>query len=136
MKLFTTTFSIPSIHRLPILVPKMSRPYNKDKTNRSRQNNRNESPTVVLSKSLSWILRHGLDKSGLQARSDGYVRLDELVIPQDKTNNSSLIPNSATTQTARSVMSLPITIKNGLQLLRSLHPMDPAILSVRIRDIV
>jgi RNA:NAD 2'-phosphotransferase (TPT1/KptA family) len=63
------------------LFPKMSRPYNKDNNTkgRPRRNNRNDSPTVALSKQLSWLLRHNLDKSGLQARNDGYVRLDELV---------------------------------------------------------
>jgi RNA:NAD 2'-phosphotransferase (TPT1/KptA family) len=61
----------------------MSKPYNKDNhpRDRSRRNNRNDSPTVALSKQLSWLLRHNIDKSGLQARSDGYVRLDELVRP-------------------------------------------------------
>lgn len=38
-----------------------------------------ESPMVALSKSLSWLLRHHLDTSGLEVRSDGYVRLDQLV---------------------------------------------------------
>ena len=44
-----------------------------------QSNRRNDSPTVALSKQLSWLLRHGLDKSGLEVRNDGYVRLDELV---------------------------------------------------------
>src|ERR1700694_5319454 len=96
MKLFTTTLSLnPSLpHRLPILLPKMSRPYNK--TNNQTRGRRNDDPTVALSKSLSWILRHGLDKSGLNPRSDGYVRLDALVPPfcQTSTNvaHSSQIP--------------------------------------------
>jgi len=52
-------------------------------TGRQRQQNRsrNDSPTVALSKQLSWLLRHGLDKSGLTVRNDGYVTLDELVFP-------------------------------------------------------
>ncbi|KIM33103.1 hypothetical protein M408DRAFT_60312 [Serendipita vermifera MAFF 305830] len=40
---------------------------------------RNEDPDVQLSKTLSWILRHGAKKEGLEMRSDGYVRLDQLL---------------------------------------------------------
>jgi len=52
-------------------------------TSRRRQQNRprNDSPSVALSKQLSWLLRHGLDQSGLAVRKDGYVSLDELVFP-------------------------------------------------------
>jgi 2'-phosphotransferase len=39
----------------------------------------NEDPDVQLSKSLSWILRHGAKGEGLSMRSDGYVKLDDLV---------------------------------------------------------
>jgi hypothetical protein len=67
-RLITTTF----------LLPKMSRQYNRG-SDRPRKNNRNDSPTVALSKQLSWLLRHHLDESGLEVRTDGYVRLDELV---------------------------------------------------------
>ncbi|KAJ3320595.1 hypothetical protein HDU93_003486, partial [Gonapodya sp. JEL0774] len=35
---------------------------------------------VRLSKSLSYILRHGAEKEGLRMRADGYVKLDELDI--------------------------------------------------------
>lgn len=38
-----------------------------------------ESPDVKLSKTLSYILRHGAAKEGLKVRSDGFVRVDELV---------------------------------------------------------
>jgi RNA:NAD 2'-phosphotransferase (TPT1/KptA family) len=68
----------------PRLLPKMSRQYsdsNKASTRDRGRRERNDSPTVVLSKSLSWLLRHGLDQSGLHIRNDGYVRLDELVTP-------------------------------------------------------
>jgi 2'-phosphotransferase len=82
MKLLTTTFTS-SPYRLHSFIPTMSRSFNQNNNANSgrRQNNRNDDPIVRLSKSLSWILRHGLDQSGLQARSDGYVRLDELVHP-------------------------------------------------------
>ena len=33
----------------------------------------------LLSKSLSKILRHGAQKEGLEIRSDGFVKLDDLV---------------------------------------------------------
>ena len=60
----------------------MSRQYNNSNNASTRdrgRRERNDSPTVVLSKSLSWLLRHGLEQSGLHVRNDGYVRLDELV---------------------------------------------------------
>jgi 2'-phosphotransferase len=37
------------------------------------------SPSVKLSKKLSFALRHGAPKLGLTLRSDGYVRLDDLL---------------------------------------------------------
>lgn len=45
------------------------------------QGRRNEDPDVQLSKTLSWILRHGAKGEGLEMRSDGYVKLDDLVCP-------------------------------------------------------
>src|SRR5579859_6815029 len=82
MKVFFTPRPIISFaHRLPYVpAPTMSRPYNRNNQGgRPRRDNRNDNPTVALSKALSWLLRHNLDKSGLEARSDGYVRLDALV---------------------------------------------------------
>ncbi len=38
-----------------------------------------DSPEVRLSKTLSWILRHGAKSEGLFMRSDGYVRVNDLV---------------------------------------------------------
>ena len=52
----------------------------KDGDVRKRRRVRDESPMVVLSKQLSWLLRHHLDTSGLEVRNDGYVRIDELVL--------------------------------------------------------
>ena len=38
---------------------------------------------VRLSKSLSYLLRHGSEKAGLRMEPDGFVRLSEmLVLPQ------------------------------------------------------
>lgn len=38
-----------------------------------------DSHDVRISKTLSWILRHGSQSEGLVMRKDGYVRVDELV---------------------------------------------------------
>lgn len=38
-----------------------------------------DSPDVAASKCLSYILRHGAEKEGLHIRSDGLVRLDDVV---------------------------------------------------------
>ncbi|KIJ65199.1 hypothetical protein HYDPIDRAFT_111098 [Hydnomerulius pinastri MD-312] len=38
-----------------------------------------DSPEVRLSKSLSWLLRHGADKSGLHIRPDGYAKVSEVL---------------------------------------------------------
>ena len=42
----------------------------------------NDSPDVRLSKTLSWLLRHGAQSVGLFMRPDGYVRVDDLVCPR------------------------------------------------------
>ncbi|VDC03338.1 unnamed protein product [Peniophora sp. CBMAI 1063] len=39
----------------------------------------NDSPEVRLSKTLSWLLRHGAQSVGLFMRPDGYVRVDDLL---------------------------------------------------------
>lgn len=38
-----------------------------------------DDPEVRISKTLSWILRHGSESEGLAMRSDGYVRVTDLV---------------------------------------------------------
>lgn len=38
-----------------------------------------DSPEVRTSKTLSWILRHGAASEGLEMRSDGYVKVNDLV---------------------------------------------------------
>lgn len=40
-----------------------------------------DSPEVRVSKTLSWILRHGAKSEGLYMRPDGFVRVTELVSP-------------------------------------------------------
>ncbi|CAG8520679.1 11109_t:CDS:2 [Paraglomus occultum] len=51
---------------------------------RSRSNN--DDSTVRLSKALSYVLRHGAAKEGISMRTDGYVRLNELLsLPRFKT---------------------------------------------------
>ena len=39
----------------------------------------NDSSDVRMSKTLSWVLRHGSQSEGLAMRPDGYVRVKELV---------------------------------------------------------
>jgi 2'-phosphotransferase len=41
--------------------------------------NSTEAHNVRLSKSLSYILRHGALKEGLKIRPDGFVRVDDIV---------------------------------------------------------
>ena len=36
-------------------------------------------PEVRISKTLSWLLRHGAQVEGLKMRKDGYVKVDDLV---------------------------------------------------------
>lgn len=38
-----------------------------------------ETPDVRASKTLAYILRHGAEKEGLHIRSDGYIKLDDVV---------------------------------------------------------
>jgi RNA 2'-phosphotransferase, Tpt1 / KptA family len=38
-----------------------------------------DSPEVRISKTLSWLLRHGAQTEGLKMRNDGYVKVDDLV---------------------------------------------------------
>jgi hypothetical protein len=40
-----------------------------------------DSPEVRLSKTLSWLLRHGAQGEGLAMRPDGYVKVTDLVSP-------------------------------------------------------
>jgi hypothetical protein len=38
-----------------------------------------DSPEVRISKTLSWLLRHGAQGEGLAMRKDGYVKVEDLV---------------------------------------------------------
>jgi RNA:NAD 2'-phosphotransferase (TPT1/KptA family) len=38
-----------------------------------------DSPEVRLSKSLSWLLRHGAEKANLHIRQDGYAKVSDVV---------------------------------------------------------
>ncbi|KAF9208490.1 tRNA 2'-phosphotransferase 1 [Haplosporangium sp. Z 27] len=53
-------------------------------SNTRRPDNRNrgprdESPTVRLSKSLTWLLRHNAESQGVAIRPDGYVKLQDVL---------------------------------------------------------
>jgi hypothetical protein len=41
----------------------------------------NDSPDVATSKTLAYILRHGAEKESLHIRTDGYIKLDDVVSP-------------------------------------------------------
>jgi len=49
------------------------------KTNPKLRGHPRESEEVRISKTLSWVLRHGSKSVGLHMRSDGYVRVTELL---------------------------------------------------------
>jgi hypothetical protein len=38
-----------------------------------------DSPEVRLSKTITWILRHGAQMEGLPMRGDGYIKVEDLV---------------------------------------------------------
>ncbi len=65
---------------------RMSSSHNKDRSGKGRgkgsggrRGGRHNDPDVELSKTLSYVLRHGAQREGLIIRSDGYVKLDDLV---------------------------------------------------------
>jgi 2'-phosphotransferase len=41
----------------------------------------NDSPDVATSKTLAYILRHGAEKESLHIRTDGYIKLNDVVSP-------------------------------------------------------
>ena len=51
----------------------------KKQSNSKLRGRREDPPDVRFSKILSYILRHGATKEGLKVRTDGFVRVDELV---------------------------------------------------------
>lgn len=54
------------------------KPMNKGPTPKLRGHPK-DSPDSRLSKSLSWLLRHGAEKAGLNIRQDGYARVSDVV---------------------------------------------------------
>ena len=52
---------------------------NKSSNGTSSRQRREDPPDVKISKTLSYILRHGAAKEGLTMRSDGYIKVDDLV---------------------------------------------------------
>ncbi|TRM65404.1 KptA family-domain-containing protein [Schizophyllum amplum] len=57
-----------------------------------------DSPTVRLSKTLSYILRHGAQKEGIPIRPDGYVKVDDLM------KNNRLKSQSLTLETLQQIV--------------------------------
>ncbi|KAF9919766.1 tRNA 2'-phosphotransferase 1, partial [Linnemannia zychae] len=51
---------------------------NSNNSNKSR-NSRGDNPTVRLSKALSWLLRHNAVSQGIAIRSDGYVKIADVL---------------------------------------------------------
>lgn len=58
--------------------PKLEENSEKKKRNKMR-GRMNDSPDTQLSKTLSYLLRHGAAKEGLKMRSDGFVKINDLV---------------------------------------------------------
>ncbi|TIA87339.1 hypothetical protein E3P99_03229 [Wallemia hederae] len=50
-----------------------------EKVPKSARGRPNDSPDVRYSKTLSYILRHGAIKEGLEMRNDGFIRVDDLL---------------------------------------------------------
>lgn len=48
--------------------------------------NKKEDPDVKLSKSLTYILRHGATKEGIPIGSDGYVKIFDLLLHRNFKN--------------------------------------------------
>ncbi|KAF8921738.1 hypothetical protein BGZ58_003938, partial [Dissophora ornata] len=63
-----------------------SNPSSNNNSNRGHNNNSNrnygprtDSPTVRLSKALSWLLRHNAEAQGIAIRPDGYVKIQDVL---------------------------------------------------------
>ena len=57
-----------------------------------------------ISKSLSWVLRHGLKTCGLETREDGYVKLKDLLACKHKRISGHL--KSATPDLIRHIVKI------------------------------
>ena len=55
---------------------------NNNSNNKRHKRNKNNNKDIVLSKGLSWILRHGAPKLGLQISSDGYIPVSIILTSQ------------------------------------------------------
>jgi 2'-phosphotransferase len=75
-----------NMQETPASQPESAQPTNGDqndatkpRTKRPPRRREDESPDVKISKTLSYILRHGAAKEGLKLRPDGFVRVEDLV---------------------------------------------------------
>lgn len=91
LKLSMADQSTPS-ERLPVgpATPQKDAPPDAEtkKSKKKARGRLNDSPDTQLSKTLSYMLRHGAAKESLNIRADGFVKMDDLVrlTRQDKRN--------------------------------------------------
>ncbi|KAI6010877.1 KptA family-domain-containing protein [Pisolithus orientalis] len=78
---------------------------NKKKPTPRQRGHPRDPPEVRLSKSLSWLLRHGAKTAGLQIRSDGYARVSDVV----RTANIYFNANESTRYQLANVMFKDVT---------------------------
>ncbi|KIO03432.1 hypothetical protein M404DRAFT_27065 [Pisolithus tinctorius Marx 270] len=78
---------------------------NKKKPTPRQRGHPRDPPEVRLSKSLSWLLRHGAKTTGLQIRSDGYARVSDVV----RTTNIYFNANELTRYQLANVMFKDVT---------------------------
>lgn len=80
------------------------------KRNTGLRGQRHDSPEVQLSKTVSWLLRHGAKSEKLPMREDGYVRVRDLVSMLQLTDGVEVLTwilASQACQSATSVAKLP-----------------------------
>jgi hypothetical protein len=70
-----------------------------------------DSPEIRISKSLSWLLRHGAEKAGLDIRQDGYAKVSDVVSLQHLQWRSVELTLSGSFPTPCSEMSRSHTYK-------------------------
>lgn len=59
----------------PAVTPTAAPTSNVNRSNNRNRGPRGDSPTVRLSKALSWLLRHNAVSQGIAIRPDGYVKI-------------------------------------------------------------
>ncbi|KAI0305988.1 KptA family-domain-containing protein [Multifurca ochricompacta] len=90
------TSAEPSPYDVPIIVFDSARPTSTKISQSSTRGGKSlrglpkDSPDIRLSKTLSWILRHGAKSEGLYMRSDGYVRVTDLLASPRLSSHTSL----------------------------------------------